>query len=190
MSEQIDLLKDGIPAEVGVILLAIVVLPAIAIAAAGRRPAAAGEYVLRLTGMLLCAAGLVVAGYVFYKSVILNEIPQCVAGGGGCETVEKSQYSHLLGIHVSAFGLVGYVLILGTFLLQGDRARIACFALSLFGFGFSLYLTYLELWNIKAICQWCVTSAVLMTMLFAVAGFRMWRHFGLDAGDPEPADVG
>lgn len=190
MSDQIDLLRNGIPTEVAVVLLAIVILPVIGIAVAGRRPAAAGEYVLRLTGMLLCAAGLVVAGYVFYKAVILNEIPQCVAGGGGCEIVEKSQYSRLLGIHVSVYGLIGYLLILGTFLLQGDRARIAGLALSLFGFGFSLYLTYLELWDIKAICQWCVTSAVLMTMLLVVAAFRMWRHFGLDAADPEPADVG
>ena len=33
------------------------------------------------------------------------------------------------------------------------------------GFGFSLYLTYRELFSIDAICQWCVTSAVLMTLL-------------------------
>lgn len=190
MSDQIDLLKNGIPAEVAVILLAIVTLPVIAIVAAARRPDAAGENVLRLTGMLLCAAGLVVAGYVFYSSVIKGGVVQCIAGGGGCQLVEKSKYSHLLGIHVSAFGLIGYILILATFLLRGDRARVACLALSLFGFGFSLYLTYLELWEIMAICQWCVTSAVLMTTLFVVAGFRMWRHFGLDAADPDPVDVG
>jgi hypothetical protein len=37
------------------------------------------------------------------------------------------------------------------------------------GFGFSAYLTYLELFVIDAICQWCVASAVLMTALFALA---------------------
>lgn len=180
MSDKIDLLRNGIPTEVAVVILAIVILPVIAIAASLRREGEAGENVLRLTGMLLCAAGLVVAGYVFYTAVLLNEIPQCVGGGSGCSVVEKSRYSHIVGIHVSIFGLLGYLLILASFIARGDRARIAAFALSLFGFGFSLYLTWLELWKILAICQWCVTSAVLMTMLFVVSAVRMWRHFGLD----------
>lgn len=184
MSDRIDLLRDGIPAEVAIVILAIVILPVIGLIVAGRRQGADAENVLRMTGMLLSAAGLVVAGYVFYTAVILNEIPQCVAGGGGCGLVENSRYSHILGIHVSTFGLIGYLLILGTFIWRDDRARIAGFALSLFGFGFSLYLTYLELWEILAICQWCVTSAVLMTMLFIVSAFRMGGHFGLDKEVP------
>ncbi|MCO5316435.1 MAG: vitamin K epoxide reductase family protein [Solirubrobacterales bacterium] len=184
MSDKIDLLRNGIPAEVAVVILAIVILPVIALVVSGRREGDAGENVLRLTGFLLCAAGLVVAGYVFYTAVILNEIPQCVGGGGGCSVVEKSKYSHLLGIHVSVFGLIGYLLILGCFVWRGDRARIAGLALSLFGFAFSLYLTYLELWEILAICQWCVTSAVLMTMLFVISAVRLWRHYGLDETNP------
>lgn len=184
MSTQFNLLKNGIPAEVAVVIAAIVILPLIAIAVSVRRGRAAGENVLRLTGILLCAAGLVVSGYVFYSSVLLHEIPQCVGGGGGCSVVEKSSYSHLLGIHISTFGIVGYLLILVAFVMRGDRARIAGLALSLFGFGFSLYLTYLELWEILAICQWCVTSAVLMTMLFAVSTVRMGRHFGFDKEVP------
>lgn len=190
MSTQFNLLKNGIPAEVAVVLAAMVILPVIAIAVSLRREAPAGEYILRLTGMLLCAAGLVVAGYVFYTSVLLNEIPQCVGGGGGCSVVEKSRYSHLFGIHISVFGLIGYVLILAAFVMRGDRGRIAAVALSLFGFAFSLYLTYLELWEILAICQWCVASAVIMTMLFVVSALRMGRHFGLDEEDPSPGDVG
>jgi len=190
MSGKFQLLTDGIPAEVAVVLAAIVILPVIAIVVSGRRESRTGEDTLRLTGMLLCATGLVVAGYVFYTAVLLNEIPQCVGGGGGCSVVEKSSYSHLLGIHISILGLIGYLLILAAFLMRGDRARVAGFALSLFGFGFSLYLTYLELWKILAICQWCVTSAVIMTMLFVVAAFRMARHYGFDEEDPAAADVG
>lgn len=180
MSDKIELLKDGIPIEVALVMLAVVVLPVIGLVMARRRPGDQGEKVLRITGILLCGAGLLVAGYVFYTAVILNEIPQCIAGGGGCGVVEKSRYSHILGIHVSTFGLIGYLILLGCFIWRGDRARVAAFAFALFGFGFSLYLTYLELWEILAICQWCVTSAVLMTMLFVVSSFRLWGHYGLD----------
>jgi uncharacterized membrane protein len=123
-------------------------------------------------------------------------IPQCVGGSSGCATVEKSKYSEMIGIHISVFGLIGYASILGSSIWRGDGGRISAFVLSLFGFGFSLYLTYLELFVIEAICQWCVASAILMTLLFAVNSARAFGYFGLDQpgdgnghatgdGDPE-----
>ena len=59
------------------------------------------------------------------------------------------------------------MLLLAAALLRGDGARMAGFVVALAGFGYSVYLTYLELFVIDAICQWCVFSAVLMTVLFA-----------------------
>src|ERR1044072_5094620 len=99
--------------------------------------------------------------------------PACLAGGGGCETVASSSHSELGGINVAVIGIVGYVLLLVTAMLRGDGARMAAFGLSLFGFGYSLYLTVLELFVIDAICQWCVASAILMTALFAINTLRM-----------------
>ena len=55
---------------------------------------------------------------------------------------------------------------------------MAGFAVALIGFGYSLYLTYLELFTIDAICQWCVASAVLMTLLFATNAVRMLAYVG------------
>ena len=63
-------------------------------------------------------------------------------------------------------------------LLRGDLARMAGFLASLVGFGYSVYLTYLELFKIEAICQWCVASAVLMTLLFAANAVRMLGYVG------------
>ena len=57
-------------------------------------------------------------------------------------------------------------MLLGAALLRGDAGRLAGFGLALVGFGYSVYLTWLELFVIDAICQWCVASAVLMTVLF------------------------
>lgn len=106
--------------------------------------------------------------------------PVCLAGGGGCETVAKSSHSELAGISVATIGVVGYALLLVVALLRGDGARMAGFGLALVGFGYSLYLTFLELFVIDAICQWCVASAILMTALFALNTLRMLRYVGTD----------
>ena len=39
-----------------------------------------------------------------------------------------------------------------------------------------MYLTYRELFTINAICQWCVSSAVLMTLLFILTAIRALRY--------------
>ncbi|MGB0119618.1 MAG: vitamin K epoxide reductase family protein [Solirubrobacterales bacterium] len=180
MSVQIDLMRDGIPTEIALVMLVVSIAVIGAVVATVMRNAPGNERTLRYTAGALCVLGLAIAGYVAYKTVILNELPPCVAGSSGCAIVENSDYSHIFGIHVSIFGVIGYAMILGTTVWQGDRARVAAFALSLIGFGFSLYLTYLELWTIKAICQWCVGSAVVMTLLFIVNVTRVFSYFGLD----------
>ena len=68
-------------------------------------------------------------------------------------------------IPVALLGLIGYLAILGSLFVRGDLGRLAGAAIALSGFGFSMYLTYRELFTIEAICQWCVASAVLMTLL-------------------------
>lgn len=101
-----------------------------------------------------------------------------MAGGGGCETVAESTYSHVFGVNIAVFGVGGYVLLLAAALLRGDLARMTGFGISLVGFGYSVYLTYLEVFKIEAICQWCVTSATLMTILFCVNAIRMVGYVG------------
>jgi uncharacterized membrane protein len=92
--------------------------------------------------------------------------------------VQASSYSKLDGIPVSVLGLIGYVAILGSLLVRGELGRIAGFGVALIGFGFSMYLTYRELFTIHAICQWCVGSAVLMTCLMIVTAVRFLRDPG------------
>jgi len=117
--------------------------------------------------------------------------PACLAGGGGCETVANSSYSHIAGVNIAIFGIIGYVILLATAFFTSDLARFAGFATALGGFGFSVYLTYLELFTIEAICQWCVASAVLMTILFLLNSIRLVGYAGT-VGDraPEEADPG
>src|SRR5690348_2073757 len=135
------------------------------------------EGTLRIAATFLAAFGIGVATYITIADSGGGS-PVCLAGGHGCQTVASSSYSHLLGINVAVFGIVGYVLLLIAALLRGDVARMAGFLFSLAGFGFSVYLTYLELFVIEAICQWCVASAVLMTILFGLNAVRMLAYVG------------
>jgi uncharacterized membrane protein len=146
-----------------------------------------GERTLRIVAAGLATAGIGVATYIAVADAGGGS-PTCLAGGHGCATVANSHYSHIAGINVAVFGIVGYLLLLAAALAPGDLARFGGFMVSLIGFGFSAYLTYLELFVIDAICQWCVASAVLMIMLLLVNAARAFHYFGAGAelqGPPE-----
>lgn len=129
---------------------------------------------LRAAALALSLVGIGVAGYLTWVHYAGIE-PVCVGGSGGCERVQTSEYADLFGIPVAALGLVGYISIGLASLGRTDTFRLAAAALALAGAGFSLYLTYLELFVIEAICQWCVASAVLMCLLATVCTTRLLR---------------
>lgn len=135
------------------------------------------EGTLRIAATFVAAFGVGVATYIAIADAGGGS-PVCLAGGTGCQTVADSSYSHLLGINVAVFGIVGYVVLLIAALLRGDVARMTGFLAALAGFGFSVYLTYLELFVIDAVCQWCIASAVLMTILFGLNAVRMLVYVG------------
>ena len=139
------------------------------------------ERTLRVASAALAVAGTGVATYI---AVVESGggSPVCLAGGHGCATVAQSHYSHIAGINVAVFGIVGYALLIGAAALRGDLGRFAGFLVALVGFGFSVYLTYLELFVIDAICQWCVASAVLMTLELAVTAARAFGYAGAELG--------
>jgi len=135
------------------------------------------EGTLRRVATFVATLGIAVATYI----VIADSgggSPTCLAGGHGCETVANSTYSHVFGVNIAVFGIFAYVLLLAAALLRGDKARLGGFIVALGGFGYSVYLTYLELFKIEAICQWCVGSAVLMTVIFAVNAIRLVGYAG------------
>lgn len=115
--------------------------------------------------------GLGIAAYLTYIHYA-GLHPLCLASGG-CEKVQSSHWSKLAGIPVATIGLVGYAGILATLLVPGETGLAGCALIALVGFGFSAYLTYVELFRIHAVCQWCVASAVLMTALAALTVARL-----------------
>ncbi|MGN6255793.1 MAG: vitamin K epoxide reductase family protein [Solirubrobacterales bacterium] len=135
------------------------------------------EATLRRIIAFIAVLGIGVATYITIADSSGGS-PACLAGGGGCETVANSSYSHVAGVNIAVFGIVGYVLLLASAFFANDAARFGGFAVALGGFGFSVYLTYLEIFKIEAICQWCVSSAVLMTILFLLNATRLIGYVG------------
>ena len=102
----------------------------------------------------------------------------CIGGGHGqssCAQVQSSVYSRLAGIPIVWLGLAGYLSILGSLFVKGELGRGAGFCVALIGFGFSMYLTYREVFTLKEICEWCVGSALLMTILAVLTSIRFLR---------------
>src|SRR5687767_2326128 len=129
---------------------------------------------------LVALAGLFVATYLaLYKLGFVGTLSCSV---GSCETVQLSRWATLLGLPVAVWG-VGYYALAFTIALAGVQERfaesrgltLALMLLTGWGLIFSAWLTYLELFVINAICQWCVVSAVLAATLFLIC-FLDWRE--------------
>jgi uncharacterized membrane protein len=140
---------------------------------------------LRVFGLAVVLAGVGVAGYLTYVHYAGLQ-PFCAGGGHGCERVQSSVYARLGGIPVAVIGLAGYLAIAAALIAPGEPARLAAAGLAVIGFGFSAYLTALELFVIDAICQWCVASAALLTALAILTIWRLLKsdggQLGIDAG--------
>jgi uncharacterized membrane protein len=140
---------------------------------------------LRITLLTLTLIGLAVAAYLTYIHYAGIK-PLCGRNGGGCEIVQTSEYSKLAGVPVALIGLIGYVSILAALLApESESTRFAAVGLTVVGFGFSAYLTYREVFSIHNICEWCVSSFVIVTALMCLSIWRFLRG-GVPAGDAPP----
>jgi uncharacterized membrane protein len=145
---------------------------------------------LRTTMVALTVIGLAVASYLTYIHYAGIK-PLCGRNGGGCEIVQTSEYSKLAGVPVALIGLIGYITILGSLLApETERSRFATVAFTVVGFGFSAYLTYRELFSIHHICEWCVSSAVIVTVLMCLATWRFLRGDTAPRATPTHAETG
>lgn len=128
----------------------------------------------------LALLGLVVAIYMTIFKLTDND-KMCI-GNGGCSKVNSSIYAEVYGIPVALFGVGGYAVI-AALLFMEDRNQfleqngtMIVFGLALIGFLFTLYLIYVELALIHALCPFCVTSQITMTILFILSIIRLARQ--------------
>jgi len=134
----------------------------------------------------LALAGIFISLYLtLYKIGVIGELSCSI---GSCETVNTSKWSRFLGLPVAAWGLLFYldvfaIALIGTFpRFENERViSIVLVAETVVGVLFSAWLTYLELAVIHAICIWCVTSAVIVTVILVVSVFDLKDNYLLCA---------
>jgi uncharacterized membrane protein/glutaredoxin len=118
----------------------------------------------------LIIIGIGVAGYLAY--VETQSVEAMCELAGDCNTIHQSRYARLFDVlPVGVLGLLGYFALLVTWLVRRfirkleKTAAIGYFGMALFAVIFSLYLTFLEPFVIKAVCIWCLSSSIIVTLL-------------------------
>jgi uncharacterized membrane protein len=124
---------------------------------------------------LLALVGLFVALYLWLHALGFGGAIKCGASGE-CETVQTSQWAVFFGLPVAFYGVVGYFAVLIVALASLRPAALAqtgwnlvLLGLATIGVVFTVYLTYVELFLIHAICRWCVGSAVIILLIWVVS---------------------
>ena len=136
----------------------------------------------RLTQITVALAilGLLVSIYMTVYKVTSND-NMCL-GSGDCSTVNASRYSEVNGIPVALIGVLGYTAIIGLHWIERkndffeQNGSMILFGISLFGFFFTLWLVYVEVAVLKALCPFCVTSQITMTIIFVLSIIRVVRQ--------------
>jgi uncharacterized membrane protein len=127
---------------------------------------------LRLATAIVAVAGIAVAAYLSWAHYADSAVV-CVAGGG-CETVQESDYAAIAGVPVAVLGLIAYAVILALIAWDAPAARLSAAMIALMGLLFSAYLLVLQLFVIDAICVWCVANDVVIAPVLALlTGLRL-----------------
>jgi len=135
------------------------------------------ERPVRRTMMVLGLLGLGVS--VYLTAVHYADAPLVCWGTSGCEAVNRSAYSEVAGIAVALLGAGAYLTILGLLgaeaykLIERPTVVLGVFGFSLAGVLYSVYLSYVEIFLLRAVCSWCVLSAFTMMAIFALALTRL-----------------
>ena len=136
----------------------------------------------RLSSFILAGIGFVDSLYLTYVK-LSNSYAIC-GPIGDCESVNTSKYAEIAGIPIALLGVGAYLVIILLLLMENrgdywaEYGSIMVFGISLAGVLYSAYLTYVEIYVLRAICPYCVVSAVVLVLLLALATTRLVRDPG------------
>ena len=136
----------------------------------------------RLSSFILAGIGFVDSLYLTYVK-LSNSYAIC-GPIGDCESVNTSKYAEIAGIPIALLGAGTYLVIILLLLMENrgdywaEYGPIMVFGISLAGVLYSAYLTYVEIYVLRAICPYCVVSAVVLVLLLALATTRLVRDPG------------
>ncbi|MGA9193041.1 MAG: vitamin K epoxide reductase family protein [Anaerolineales bacterium] len=129
--------------------------------------------------VILGALGFLDAAYLAWIK-LFGGTAVC-AGIGDCETVNNSIYAEIGGVPIALLGAGAYlvVMLIAAMMLRSrnpsENLGLAFFGITLVGVLYSAYLTYIEVAVLHAVCPFCVTSAVIMILLWGISLLLLWR---------------
>ena len=121
---------------------------------------------------VLALIGMALSGYLTFTAWLGKAAAFCTEGAG-CDVVLNSRWSTLFGMPTSFWGFLTYALLAAVaWNRYADNQWRWAWVISLFGLLYSLYLTSISFFVLQAVCQYCLTSLGLMTVIFAVTSFQ------------------
>lgn len=130
--------------------------------------------ILYAIGICSCI-GIAVSLYLTWVHYTVGSTFCKIGGAINCDLVNRGPYGEILGFPVAGIGFLGYVFIVALILLllsEKNNARTTLLLLraaTTIGFLFSLWLLYLELFVILAVCPFCMVSLLLITIITTLA---------------------
>jgi uncharacterized membrane protein len=130
--------------------------------------------------IVLGVIGFALAGYLTYTHFNTAAL---VCSIGGCKTVQASAYSTVGPIPIALLGMgmfasllvLSIVRLLHTPIISAEKASLVSWAMLLAGILYYVYLTYVELFVLNAVCQWCVASSLVALTMFGLESVYLWR---------------
>lgn len=135
----------------------------------------------RGVSFVVLVAAIFISGYLSYLK-FENVQAVCVAGGAfDCGTVLNSAYSELMGVPIAYLGLATNLIVITLLFFENrlgflrENGPLLVFGIVLFAFMFSVYLVYVQAVLIQAYCPWCLSHEALITVLFGLSLWRLWK---------------
>ncbi|MHB1391021.1 MAG: vitamin K epoxide reductase family protein [Thermoleophilia bacterium] len=127
------------------------------------------------TIIVLAFLGVADSSYALYQHYAPPETSSCdVNETISCTAINQSEYSVLLGMPVAGLGMAGYALIAAlavTMMAQFHKLQDGWLLLTvtIVALAFSLWLTWIEIFILKAVCPLCVMSLLMITTITVLA---------------------
>jgi len=120
--------------------------------------------------------GIVISVYMTYAHYNTADFcPIELTAENKCDVVNQSRFSEILGIPVPAIGVGGYLALFLCALLKLKKTGLFkelnfyMFGMAVTGFGFTVYLNYIEFFVLKTVCYICCASAAAITFIFVLS---------------------
>lgn len=138
--------------------------------------------------LLLSVIGAGIAAYLTYAHY--DEGALVCSAGGGCHTVQESDYATIGPIPIAILGLGMFIVLGGLALvrifdwrvsiLDGETANMAAWGITLTALLYYAYLLYVEIFVLEAICQWCVGTTIATVAIFLVESLGLRQSLAFD----------